>query len=108
MYTFVRIFVKEGGRFLGKRYASNETLPVYGERERGGGKGKCWSTGRRRFRKRIEREREGEDRVGAAVKKKEEGGARAFCNFYNLNSAAAGVARNCSNPEERVSLRVYF
>lgn len=46
--------------------------------------------------------------MGAAVKKKEEGGARAFCNFYNLNSAAAGVARNCSNPEERVSLRVYF
>lgn len=42
------------------------------------------------------------------MKKKEEGGARAFCNFYNLNSAAAGVARNCSNPEERVSLRVYF
>lgn len=100
--------MKEGRRFLGKRYASNETLPVYGERERGGGKGKCWSTGRRRFRKRIEREREGEDRVGAAVKKKEEGRARAFCNFYNLNSAAAGVARNCSNPEERVSLRVYF
>lgn len=51
-----------------------------------------------------------EDRArgGTAVKKKEEGGARAFCNFYNLNSAAAGVARNCSNPEERVSLRVYF
>lgn len=103
MYTFVRIFVKEGGRFLGKRYASNETLPVYGEREEERG-----NVGLRRFRKRIEREREGEDRVGAAVKKKEEGGARAFCNFYNLNSAAAGVARNCSNPEERVSLRVYF
>lgn len=52
------------------------------------------------------REREGEDRVEA--EEKEPGGARAFCNFYNLNSAAAGVARNCSNPEERVSLRVYF
>lgn len=40
--------------------------------------------------------------------KKRPSGARAFCNFYNLNCAAAGVAGNCSNPEKRVSLRVYF
>jgi len=38
------------------------------------------------------------------------GGARAFCNFYNLNSAAAGATRNYSNPRggTREPLRVYF
>lgn len=39
-----------------------------------------------------------------------EGRARAFCNFYNLNSAAAGATRNYSNPRggTREPLRVYF
>lgn len=32
----------------------------------------------------------------------EGGGPRVFCNFYNLKSTAAGVARNYSNPKERV------
>lgn len=54
------------------------------------------------------RERESGRGSSGGGGEKEPGGARAFCNFYNLNSAAAGVARNCSNPEERVSLRVYF
>lgn len=40
----------------------------------------------------------------------ERGAARAFCNFYNLNSAAAGATRNYSNPRggTREPLRVYF
>lgn len=90
------------GRFLGKIVYTqcNETLPVYGREEKRG------NAGVTRGERKVSKERE--ERVRAAVKKKKEGGARAFCNFYNLNSAAAGVARNCSNPEERVSLRVYF
>lgn len=60
--------MKEGGRFLGKRYASNETLPVYGEREEERG-----NVGLRRFRKRIERER---GRGSSGGGGEEEGGGR--------------------------------
>lgn len=65
------------------------------ERGREGGRGE-----------RGRRERRGERRL----KEGEGKAARAFCNFYNLNSAAAGATRNYSNPRggTREPLRVYF
>lgn len=53
---------------------------------------------------------EGPARGGGDRGRGREGRARAFCNFYNLNSAAAGATRNYSNPRggTREPLRVYF
>lgn len=56
------------------------------------------------------RRKEGARRGERRLKEGEGKAARAFCNFYNLNSAAAGATRNYSNPRggTREPLRVYF
>lgn len=74
MYTFVRIFVKEGGRFLGKRYASNETLPVYGERERERRKGEMLVYGETKVSKEDRARERGRGSSGGGGE--EEGGGR--------------------------------
>jgi len=69
---------------------------VWVTRGKQGGERKAAREREKEGRKNTERERERVREDGRA-------GARAFCNFYNLNSAAAGATRNYSNPraEER-------
>jgi len=76
--------------------ADTGAMGVGYERETGRRKKGCEGKGKRRQKEHRERERERVRDDGRA-------GARAFCNFYNLNSAAAGATRNYSNPraEER-------